>query len=74
MLAVQLPPEFEAHLTDLAQAAGQTESDYVRDLLLEYLCDLQAERVAELRLGDLREGRSRAFTLDDVERDLGLAD
>lgn len=74
MLAVQLPSEFEECLTDLARVAGQTESDYVRDVLLEYLSDVQALRVAEQRFADLCEGRSRTYTLDDVERDLGLAD
>ncbi|TCT23858.1 type II toxin-antitoxin system RelB family antitoxin [Thiobaca trueperi] len=72
MLAVQLPSEFEECLIDLAQAAGQTESDYVLDVLLEHLHDAQALRIAEQRLQDLRDGRSETVPLEQVMRDYGL--
>jgi predicted DNA-binding protein len=37
------------------------------------LDDLEDIYLAERRLEDARTGRSKTFTLDEVERDLGLA-
>ncbi|PCO26306.1 CopG family transcriptional regulator, partial [Morganella morganii] len=42
--------------------------------ILEHLDDLEDLYLAEQRLIDVRAGRSRTYTLDEVERDLGLAD
>ena len=39
----------------------------------ERLDDREDLVIAETRVRDLREGRSRSHSLDDVERDLGLA-
>ena len=74
MLAVRLPPEIEARLTALACRTGRPKSYYVREAILEHLDDLEDIYLAETRLEDLRAGRSRTYTLDEVERELGLAD
>jgi RHH-type rel operon transcriptional repressor/antitoxin RelB len=42
--------------------------------ILDYLEDLDDVSVAEARLSDLRAGKGRTHTLEDVERDLWLAD
>ena len=41
---------------------------------LEHLDELEDAYLAEQRLIDNRAGRSRAYTLEEVERELGLAD
>lgn len=74
MLAIRLPAEIESRLEALAKATGRTKTFYVREAILEYLDDLEDLYLAEQRLIDLRAGRSRTYTLDEVERDLGLAD
>ncbi len=74
MLAIRLPAEIESRLEALAKATGLTKTFYVREAILEYLDDLEDLYLAEQRLIDLRAGRSRTYTLDEVERDLGLAD
>lgn len=74
MLAVRLPPDVENRLDALAKATGRTKSFYVRAAILEHLDDLEDLDLAEQRLIDVRAGRSRTHALDDVERDLGLAD
>lgn len=74
MLAVRLPPDVENRLDALAKATGRTKSFYVRQAILEHLDDLEDLYLAEQRLIDVRAGRSRTHALDDVERDLGLAD
>ena len=74
MLAIRLPGEIENRLEALAQATGRTKSFYAREAILEHLDDLEDLYLAEKRLIDIRAGRSRTFTLDEVERELGLAD
>jgi len=74
MLGVRLPAEMERRLDVLAQETGRTKSYYVREALLEYLDDLEDIYLAEKRLEDLRAGRSKTYTLEEVEQRLGLAD
>lgn len=74
MLAIRLPPEVEARLEALAKATGRTKTFHAREAILEYLDDLEDLHLAEQRLSDIRAGHSRTYTLDEVERDLGLAD
>lgn len=44
------------------------------EAILEHLDDLEDLYLTEQRLVDVRAGRSRTYTLEEVERDLGLAD
>lgn len=74
MIAVRLPEEIEQRLDALAKATGRSKSYYVREAILEYLDDLEDLYLAEQRLIELRAGRSRTYTLEELERDLGLAD
>lgn len=74
MLAIRLPTEVESRLEALAQATGRTKTFYARQAIVEHLDDLEDLYLAEQHLVDVRAGRSRTYTLDEVERDLGLAD
>ncbi|MGA2938579.1 MAG: DUF6290 family protein [Syntrophobacteraceae bacterium] len=72
MLAIRLPEEIESRLEALAKATGRTKTFYAREAILEYIDDLEDIYLAEKRLEDLRAGRSRTYTLEEVERELGL--
>lgn len=74
MLAIRLPSEIEKRLADLARATGRTKTYYVREAILEYLDELEDIHLAEKRLGAHYAGKSRTYTLDELERDLGLVD
>ena len=74
MLAIRLPVEIEERLERLAQATGRTKTYYAREAILEYLDDLEDIYLAEQTLERVRRGEMRTHTLDEVERDLGLAD
>lgn len=74
MLAIRLPAEIERRLEDLAKITGRTKTFYAREAILEHLADLEDAYIAEQRLTDLRAGRSKTHTLEEVERSLGLAD
>jgi RHH-type rel operon transcriptional repressor/antitoxin RelB len=74
MLAIRLPIEIEQRLEALAKATGRSKAFYVRAALLEHLGDLEDVYLAEQRLEDIRAGRSRTYTLEEAERELGLED
>lgn len=74
MIAVRLPEEIEKRLDRLAAATGRTKTYYVREAIVEYLDDLEDLYLAEKRLGRYYAGKSRSISLDDLERELGLAD
>jgi RHH-type rel operon transcriptional repressor/antitoxin RelB len=74
MLAIRLPSDIEARLDELAKRTGRTKTFYVREAIIAHIADIEDVYLAESRLEDLRAGKSQSFALDDVERDLGLAD
>ena len=70
MLAIRLPESIEARLGQLAQKTGMTQTALVQQALLEHINDLEDYYLAEARV---RKNR-KAISLEDVERELGLAD
>ena len=74
MLAIRLPSDIEERLEHLAKATGRTKTYYAREAILEHLDDLEDLYLAEQRLIDHRAGRSQTYTLEEVERELDLAD
>lgn len=74
MLALRLPTEINERLEALAKATGRTKSYYAREAILEHLDDLEDIYLAEKTLEQVRRGEMTTHSLEDVERDLGLAD
>ncbi|MBC7078666.1 MAG: TraY domain-containing protein [Synergistales bacterium] len=74
MLVVRLPEEIQERLTRLTKLTNRTKSFYAREAILMHLDDLEDLYLAEQRLIDVRSGRSRTYSIEQVERDLGLAD
>ncbi len=74
MLALRLPPEIEARLSELAKRTGRTKSFYAREAILNHLDELEDLYLAESRLKDLREGRSGSIPLNDLIRRHGVED
>ncbi len=72
MLAIRLPPEIEARLERLAKRTGRTKTYYAREAILEHLDDLEDLYTAEKRYAAVVEGKTRTYTLEDVERDRGV--
>lgn len=72
MLAIRLPSEIETRLEALAQATGRTKTFYVREAILEHLDDLEDLYLAEQRLIDIRAGRSKTVSLEEVMKRYGL--
>ena len=74
MLATRLPIDIEERLDRLAKATGRTKTFHAREAILEHLDEFEDLYLAEQRLIENRAGRSRTYTLEEVERELGLSD
>ncbi|MBF0310688.1 MAG: CopG family transcriptional regulator [Magnetococcales bacterium] len=73
-ISIQLPDDVSARLQKLVLTAGHTKDFYILEAIQEHLDDLEDLHIAEQRLADVRAGRSKTHTLEEVERSLGLAD
>jgi RHH-type rel operon transcriptional repressor/antitoxin RelB len=73
-VSIRLPDDVANRLNQLAALTGRSKSFYITEAILEHLDDLEDVYLAEKRLEDIRAGRSKTYTLEEVERDLGLAD
>jgi RHH-type rel operon transcriptional repressor/antitoxin RelB len=72
MLAIRLPPDVEKRLDVLAKATGRTKTFYAREAILEHLDDLEDLYLAEQRLSDIRNGRTRTVPLEEVMLRYGM--
>jgi RHH-type transcriptional regulator, rel operon repressor / antitoxin RelB len=73
-ISIRLPEELSERLDKLAERTGRTKTFYVVEAIQEHLEEIEDIYIAEKRLIDLRAGRGHVYTLEDVERELGLAD
>jgi RHH-type rel operon transcriptional repressor/antitoxin RelB len=69
MLAIRLPVDIEERLNRLTLETGRTKTALAREAILEHLDDLEDFYLAQSRA---RKNR-KLIPLDDVERDLGMA-
>jgi RHH-type rel operon transcriptional repressor/antitoxin RelB len=74
MLAIRLPEDIELRLGNLAKKTGRTKTFYAREAILEYLDDLEDLYLAEKRLSNINKGKTKTIKLNQLERELGLAD
>jgi RHH-type rel operon transcriptional repressor/antitoxin RelB len=73
-ILAQLPQDAEKRLEDLARKTGRSKEDYITEAVLEYLDDLEDIYLAEQALERIRRGEERTYSLEEVERELGLGD
>jgi RHH-type rel operon transcriptional repressor/antitoxin RelB len=74
MLEVQLPPDIEQRLDDLAKRTGRTKGDYAREVIIEHLGDLEDAHLARQRMDNIRAGRGKTVPLSKLMADYGLDD
>lgn len=68
ILTVRLATEINKRLDDLAKKTGRTKSFYVREAILKYLEDVY---LAEKELEQVRLGKSKIYSAEEVGRELG---
>jgi RHH-type rel operon transcriptional repressor/antitoxin RelB len=72
--AIRLPDETYERLQALAARTGRTATFYIRQAIEKHLEDLEDIYMAEQVLEKLARGETRTYTLEEVERKLGLDD
>ena len=73
-VSLRLPDDVAERLENLAKRTGRSKTFYVREAILQHLEDLEDYYLAAEVLERVRRGQERVYSLDEVERDLGLAD
>ena len=66
--------ELDDRLTRLAQRTGRTKAFYIRQALERQIEDLENIFLADQVMGRVQSGEEKTLEIDEVERDLGLAD
>jgi RHH-type transcriptional regulator, rel operon repressor / antitoxin RelB len=72
--AIHLPEEVFERLKSLADASGQSPTDFMSKAMLEYVEDLEDAARAEAIMKKIEEGTMKTYSLDEVSRELGLDD
>lgn len=72
-VSLRLPDDLNIRLSNLADKTGRSKTFYMLEAIRDHLDDLEDLYLAEQRLIEIQAGRSRTVSLDDVERNLGLA-
>lgn len=72
--SIRLSQETEQRLDDLASKTGRTKAYYLREIIEQGIEDMEDYYLAAKQLEEIRAGRSKTYTLEEVEQHLGLAD
>jgi RHH-type rel operon transcriptional repressor/antitoxin RelB len=73
-VSLRLPDEVFNRLGELSKLTGRSKTFYMIKAITNHIDDLEDVYLAEQRLLDVRAGKSKTYTLDEVERNLGLVD
>ena len=72
--SIRLDPLIEKRLDHLAASTGRSKAYYLRELVTNGLEDLEDFYLAAATMEQVRKGQEEVMSLDEVERQLGLAD
>lgn len=65
--SLRLPTDIGERLNVLSQQTGRSKTFYILEAIREHLDDLEDAYLAEQRLADIRAGRSRVLSSDEME-------
>jgi len=72
-ISVRLPKELADRLNNLAKSTGRTKTYYIQEALLDKVSDLEMIYLAQKRNEDVRAGRSKTYSLEEVIEENGLS-
>lgn len=72
MLALELPPELEARLEELAALTARSKSDIVQEALIEHIDDIEDLAVARQRLIESRARGEKFIPLEQLIERYGM--
>ncbi len=70
--SVRLSGATEKRLTDLSKKTGTSKAYYIREAIEGHLDDLEDVYLAQQVLERIRRGEERTYSLEEVEKELGL--
>ena len=73
-VSVRLPADISTRLESLSKTTGRSKTYYMLEAIREHLDDMEDLYMSEQRLVENRAGRSKAYSLEDIEHSLGLND
>ena len=73
-LSIRLDDDLAARLERLARVTGRSKSFYVKQALENHIEDLEDFYLAQQVAKRVAEGHERLIPLEQVEREIGLAD
>jgi RHH-type rel operon transcriptional repressor/antitoxin RelB len=73
-VSLRLPEDLKSRLEKLARLTGRSKTYYMVEAISEKLEDLEDLYLAEARTLDLKAGRGRTYTQEEMEKRYGLAD
>ena len=73
-ISVRLPDEIHERLEKLSKFTGRTKTYYILELLEKHLDELEDYYLSAAVLERVRKGEEEVLTLEEVEKELGLAD
>jgi len=72
--SVRLNSEIEQRLNNLAAKTGRSKAFYLREIIEAGLSDMEDYYLAINTLERVRKGEEAVYSLDEVEKSLGLDD
>ena len=69
---IQLDPDIDARLEELARATGRSKEFYLKELIQQGMEELEDAYLGALEADRVRRGESSTRPLDAVMQDLGL--
>lgn len=72
--SVRLNSEIEQRLNNLAAKTGRSKAFYLREIIEAGLLDMEDYYLAINTLERVRKGEEAVYSLDEVEKSLGLDD
>ena len=73
-VSIRLSKDIEERLNKLSKLTGRSKTYYIKESIEQHLDEIEDLYLAEQRLIDLRSGKSKTYTLREVEKELGLED
>jgi RHH-type transcriptional regulator, rel operon repressor / antitoxin RelB len=71
-VSLRLPDDLSARLDKLAKRTGRSKTYYMIEAIREQIGDLEDIYLAERELEDIKAGRSKLVSLDDVMKSYGV--
>jgi RHH-type rel operon transcriptional repressor/antitoxin RelB len=73
-VSLRLPDDIAKRLATLARRTGRSKTYYMIEAIREHLDDLEDLYLAENRLMEIRNGKTRTIPLEEVMKRHGVAD